>query len=100
MRFTVQFRAVYAILVFFLTACTLALANPEIHATLSLDKLSQDDHSSQKPIAVLDAGLPNAFPAHQPMQAASDAVSAERPIGKMVVAVVVSGVLFGLGMGI
>lgn len=34
------------------------------------------------------------------MQAASDAGSAERPVGKIAVAVVVSGVLFGLGMGL
>ena len=33
------------------------------------------------------------------MQAASEAGLAERPIGRMVAAVVVSGVLFGLGMG-
>lgn len=33
------------------------------------------------------------------MQAASEAGSAERPVGKIVFAVVVSGILFGLGMG-
>lgn len=42
---------------------------------------------------------PYAFVEHQGMQAASDAGSAERPVGKMVFVVVASGILFGLGMG-
>jgi hypothetical protein len=33
------------------------------------------------------------------MQAASEAGAAERPVGTIVVAVLMSGVLFGLGMG-
>jgi uncharacterized protein involved in exopolysaccharide biosynthesis len=34
------------------------------------------------------------------LQAASDAVSPERPIAKMTAVVLATGILFGLGMGI
>ncbi|XPS67957.1 hypothetical protein M3J09_000252 [Ascochyta lentis] len=99
MRFVMQFHTVYIMLVLLLTACTLARADPEIHTTLSLNIFSENDHSNQKPVAAPNADSSYVYPAHQPMQAASEAVSTERPIGNMVVAVVVSGIVFGLGMG-
>lgn len=103
-------------LMMFLAACTLALADPEIHTTLALKvrdcdlrylhssltnvkEIPQDYHPVQKPFVESMTESPYAFAGSQPMQAASDAGSAERPVGKMVVAVLISGVLFGLGMG-
>ncbi|KAJ4987503.1 HemK family methyltransferase [Stagonosporopsis vannaccii] len=79
--------------------CILALAESQGHTTLALDELPQELHAAQKPFAAADVVSPYAFAGSQPMQAASEAGSAERPVGKMVVAVLVSGVLFGLGMG-
>lgn len=63
-------------------------------------QIPQDNRLAQKPLAAAHDVSPYGFAAHQPMQAASEAGSAERPIGKMVAAVIVSGILFGLGMGI
>lgn len=64
-----------------------------------VQELPRDLHSAQKPFAASNVVSPHAFAESQPMQAASEAGSAERPVGKMVFAVLVSGVLFGLGMG-
>ena len=106
----------YAILALFIAACILALANPEIHTTLGLEvricslhiqldstdrtqELAQEEHMAQKPFAAPNAVISYAHMGNQPMQAASEAGSAERPIGKMVIAVIVSSVLFGMGMG-
>jgi len=88
-----------AFLVAFLAACSLALADPEVHTTLSLHNLAQNHHMVQKPIAQPDAASFPASAQNQPMQAASEAGAAERPVGTIVVAVLMSGVLFGLGMG-
>jgi hypothetical protein len=113
MRFSVR---LYAILVLFLAACTLALADPEVHTTLALDvrtrispdqrieltaaqELHQDNSHAQRPLAAPYSVSSYAYAKSQPMQAASEAGSAERPIGKIAFAVVISGVLFGLGMG-
>jgi hypothetical protein len=54
---------------------------------------------AQKPIAQPDASSFSASAQNQPMQAASEAGAAERPVSTIVVAVLMSGVLFGLGMG-
>ncbi|OSS47899.1 hypothetical protein B5807_06627 [Epicoccum nigrum] len=88
-----------AFLVTFLAACSLALADPEVHTTLSLHNLPQNHHVSQHPITRPDAASFSSSAQHQPMQAASEAGAAERPVGTIVVAVLMSGVLFGLGMG-
>ena len=64
-----------------------------------IQELAQEDRLAQRPLAASDTVTSYAFAGNQPMQAASDAGSAERPIGNMVIAVIVSGVLFGLGMG-
>ncbi|KAH6642691.1 hypothetical protein C7974DRAFT_409232 [Boeremia exigua] len=86
-------------LVPFLAVFSLALAEPEMHTTVGFESLPQAQHPAQKPVAASNAASSYAFAASQPMQAASEAGSAERPVGKMVIAVLVSGVLFGLGMG-
>jgi hypothetical protein len=106
----------YAFLTLFIATCALALANPEIHTTLSVEvrtcslhnqlnstdttqELTQEEQMAQKPFVAPNAVTSYVYTGNQLMQAASEAGSAERPIGKMVIAVIVSGVLFGLGMG-
>lgn len=106
----------YTILALVLAACALAIVDPEMHTTVSLNvrtcssmfcciqlkgaqKLPQEDHLAQKPFAAPDTVFPYGFAEQLPMQAASEAGSAERPVGKIIVAVIISTVLFGLGMG-
>ncbi|KAF3049907.1 hypothetical protein E8E11_007065 [Didymella keratinophila] len=74
-------------------------SDPEVHTTLASEKLQQDNSQGQRPLAAPYYVSSYAYAETQPMQAASEAGSAERPIGKIVFAVVISGVLFGLGMG-
>lgn len=97
MQFPIHLFTVF--LVAFLAACSLALADPEVHTTLGLHNLPQNHHIAQEPIAQPDAASSPASAQTQPMQAASEAGAAERPVGTIAVAVLLSGVLFGLGMG-
>lgn len=115
MPFTMHIRAIFIISVIFLIACTCARADTEPQGTLSLGvstfhssslvtlnstkSLPQHNHPKQDSFKASSADNPYSFAEHQDMQAASEAVSAERPIGNIVIAVMVSGVLFGLGMG-
>jgi hypothetical protein len=66
---------------------------------MKTQEFHQEKPGAQRPLAAPYSVHSYAFAGSQPMQAASEAVSAERPVGKIVIAVVVSGMLFGLGMG-
>ncbi|KAJ8118950.1 hypothetical protein OPT61_g160 [Boeremia exigua] len=94
MRFTTRF---FSFLIVVLAVCTLVLADSDVHTTLGLEESFQKHQPAQKYFAASVADS-YASAANQPMEAASEAGSAERPVGKMVIAVLMSGVLFGLGL--
>ena len=114
MPFTMHIRAIFIVSIIILIACTYVLADAEPQGTPSLGvsrhhsssllplssiKNLPQHHAKQNSFKAPNVDTPYSFAEHQGMQAASEAVSAERPIGNMVIAVIVSGVLFGLGMG-
>jgi hypothetical protein len=123
MRFYMPLHTVFIITLLFFTAFSLASTDSNVREILQsgvcyliiwpgivltmIQELSQPNRLEQQPIEASTRPLPvtKPEPTHvstvvAELEAASDAVSAERPIAKMTAVVLVTGILFGLGMGL